>query len=102
MRHEPCWSQRTGIRLLDRVRAALVVRHCSVRTAQAYVAWVRRFVLFHGRRHPSELGTAEVASFLPVLAVRQGLSASTQNQAVAALLFLYSEVLHLELGTLPV
>lgn len=83
--------------LLDQVRAALVVRHYSVRTAEAYVGWVRRFVMFHGRRHPAALGSADVARFLSDLAER-GVSAATQNQALAALLFLYSEVLGRAVG----
>jgi len=80
-------------RLLDRVRAAIRARHYSRRTEKAYVAWVRRYVLFHGRRHPREMGAPEVGRFLSSLAVDAGVSASTQNQALCALLFLYREVL---------
>jgi integron integrase len=80
-------------RLLDRVRAALRTRHYSVRTEKAYVAWVRRYVLFQGKRHPDTLGEAEIGAFLSSLANEQKVSASTQNQALAALLFLYQEVL---------
>ena len=69
----------------------------SYRTEQSYVAWVRRFVLFHGKRHPRELGAAEVAGFLTHLAVEHDVSASTQNQALSALLFLYRHVLEREL-----
>jgi site-specific recombinase XerD len=68
------------------------MRHYSRRTEQAYVSWVRRFVLFHGKRHPRDLGQAEVTAFLSSLA-SQGVSASTQNQALSALLFLYDVVL---------
>ena len=87
-------------RLLDRVREALRLRHRSPRTEAAYVAWIRRFILFHGKRHPREMGAAEVVAFLSDLAVRLRVSASTQNQALAALLFLYREVLGIELAGL--
>ena len=80
-------------RLLDRVRAAIRARHYSRRTENAYVAWVPRYVLFHGRRHPREMGAPEVSRFLSSLAVDAGVSASTQNQALGALLFIYKEVL---------
>src|SRR5262245_20557168 len=84
-------------RLLDRVRDALRVRHYSRRTERAYVGWIRRFILFHGKRHPGEMGAAEVSRFLSVLAVEGKVSASTQNQALAAMLFLYGQVLGVEL-----
>jgi len=87
-------------RLLERVRMALVVRHDSPKTVEVYVGWARRFILFHERRHPSEMGAAEVASFLSSLATEGSVSASTQNQALAALLFLYSRVLEREIGSL--
>jgi hypothetical protein len=80
-------------RLLDRVRAALRTRHYSIRTEKAYVGWVRRYVLFHGKRHPDKLGEAEIGAYLSSLANLSKVSASTQNQALAALLFLYQEVL---------
>ena len=80
-------------RLLDRVRNAVRVRHYSRRTERAYVQWVRRFVVFHGLRHPREMGEAEVTTFLSHLATRRRVSASTQNQALSALLFLYRQVL---------
>jgi integron integrase len=79
------------------VRAAVRLRHFSIRTETAYVDWVRRFVLFHGKRHPRELGAAEVAAFLTHLAVERSVSPSTQAQAKSALLFLYRAVLELEL-----
>jgi integron integrase len=85
-------------RLLDRVRLAARVRHYSRRTEEAYVAWVRRYVLFHEKRHPSELRPAHVAQFLSSLATSAKLSASTQNQALSALLFLYRVVLGIDLG----
>ncbi|MCA9727756.1 MAG: integron integrase [Candidatus Eisenbacteria bacterium] len=84
-------------RLLDAVRAALRIRHYSRRTEQTYVRWVRRFVIFHGKRHPRELGEREITAFLSDLAVRRNVSASTQNQALSALLFLYRHVLEMEL-----
>ena len=80
-------------RLLDRLRAAVRARHYSLRTEEAYVAWVRRYVVFHGKRHPDELGEAEINVFLTDLAVSRKVSASTQNQALSALLFLYRDVL---------
>lgn len=89
-----------GPRLLDRVRRALRTRHYSRRTEQAYVAWIRRFIRHHGVRHPDEMGAEEVVEFLSHLAVRGRVSASTQNQALAALLFLYRVVLGRELEPL--
>jgi integron integrase len=80
-------------RLLDQVRDAVRVRHYSYRTEQAYVGWIRRFVLFHDKRHPAEMGPDEIRRFLTALAVQRSVSASTQNQALAALLFLYRDVL---------
>lgn len=84
-------------RLLDQVREQIRVRHYSIRTEEAYVDWCRRFILWHGKRHPKEMGAAEVESFLTHLAVERNVSASTQNQAKAALLFLYKEVLGADL-----
>ena len=81
-------------RLLDRMREALRLRRYSRRTEEVYVAWARRFILFHGKRHPSELGAPEVTGFLTSLAVDGHVAASTQNQALSAVLFLYREVLH--------
>jgi integron integrase len=84
-------------KLLDRVRTAIRARHYSRRTEQAYVGWIRRFIIFHGKRHPSTLGEAEVTAFLSTLATRDRVSSSTQNQALSALVFLYREVLGTEL-----
>ena len=84
-------------RLLDRVRAAIRARHYSQRTEKAYVHWIRRYILFHGKRHPETLGAAEIESFLSALAVQGKVAASTQNQALAALLFLYRAVLRMDL-----
>ena len=80
--------------LLESVRAALILRHYSPKTVEAYIGWVRRFVLFHHRRHPESMAAPEVAAFLSHLASQGRVSASTQNQALAALLFLYAEVIH--------
>jgi integron integrase len=85
------------VSLLQRVRERIRVRHYSIRTEQAYCDWIRRFVIFHGKRHPSEMGAAEVEAFLTALAVEGRVAASTQNQAKSALLFLYREVLGAEL-----
>lgn len=84
-------------KLLDRVRARIRTLHYSIRTEEAYVDWARRLILFHGKRHPLEMGAPEISAFLTYLAVERNVSASTQNQAKAALLFLYKEVLELEL-----
>ena len=84
-------------RLLDRVRAALRARHYSLRTEEAYVAWIRRYILFHNKRHPVEMGAREVTKFLTALATDADVAASTQNQALSALLFLYRDVLDLNL-----
>jgi len=80
-------------RLLERMSGALRLRHASPRTEAAYRHWVRRFVVFHGMRHPSELGAPEITAFLNHLAVDAHVAASTQNQALSALVFLYRHVL---------
>ena len=84
-------------RLLDSVRKHLRVRHYSIRTEQAYLDWIKRFILFHGKRHPTDMAEPEIASFLTHLAVDRHVAASTQNQALSALLFLYHEVLERKL-----
>ena len=83
---------------LRRVREAIRVRHLSIRTEQAYVQWIKRFILFHDKRHPAEMGEAEVAAFLTHLAVVGDVASSTQNQALNALVFLYDKVLGRALG----
>lgn len=83
-------------KLLDQVRAACRARHYSLRTERAYIGWVRRYVLANGKRHPRRLGQAELTAFLTRLAVEGRVSASTQNQALSALLFLYRQVLGME------
>ncbi len=80
-------------KLLDRVRWHLRVKHYSIRTEQAYTDWIRRYILFHGKRHPAEMGEEEIAAFLSHLAIQGRVAASTQNQAFSALLFLYQQVL---------
>lgn len=87
----------TEPKLLDQVRGKIRLKHYSIRTEQAYVDWIKRFVLHFGKRHPRDLGAAEVEQFLTHLAVHGKVAASTQNQAKSALLFLYKEVLALEL-----
>jgi integron integrase len=87
----------TQPRLLDQVRDRIRLKHYSIRTEDAYVEWIRRFILFQGKRHPREMGAVEVERFLTHLAVFGKVSASTQNQAKSALLFLYKEVLGEEL-----
>ncbi len=84
-------------RLLDQIRNRIRLKHYSIRTEETYVEWVRRFVRFHQKRHPKEMGAAEVEAFLTHLAVHGKVSASTQNQAKSGLLFLYKEVLGQEL-----
>jgi integron integrase len=80
-------------KLLDRVRAAIRARHYSRRTEEAYVAWIRRYILFHGKRHPSAMGAEEVNAFLTALATERKVAAATQNQALSALIFLYRVIL---------
>lgn len=84
-------------RLLDRVRSRIRVKHYSFRTEETYLGWIRRFILFHDKRHPAEMGAREVEAFLSHLARVGKVAASTQNQALAALLFLYREVLAIKL-----
>jgi site-specific recombinase XerD len=85
-------------KLLDQVRQAISVRHYSYRTEQTYVAWIKRFIFFHGVRHPAEMGEPEIRQFLSDLAVNKKVSASTQNQALNALLFLYQHVSNQPIG----
>src|SRR5918996_3996027 len=87
-------------KLLDQVRLAIRTRHYSMRTEEAYVQWIRRFILFHNKRHPREMGAHEVSQFLSDLAVNRHVAASTQNQALSAIVFLYQEVLRQEIGWL--
>jgi len=84
-------------RLLDRVRAALLFLGERPRTEKTYVGWIRRYILFHDKRHPADMGAAEVTEFLSSLAVQAKVAPATQNQAMAALLFLHRHVLGCEL-----
>lgn len=83
--------------LLDQVHAAIRVRHYSIRTEEADVQVIRRFILYHGKRHPKEMGVEEIRQYLSHLATDKNVAASTQNVALAALLFLYREVLQIDL-----
>lgn len=85
-------------KLLDRVRNAIRARHYSRRTEVAYVTWIRRYIGYHRKAHPATLGASDIAAFLTWLATKRQVSASTQNQALAALLFLYEHVLHKPIG----
>src|SRR6266516_4079007 len=94
----PAAPKQSKPKLLDQVRQLMRLRHYSLRTEEAYVGWIRRYILFHGKRHPNELDEKDVSDFLSSLAIKGRVAASTQNQALNALLFLYKEVLHRELG----
>ena len=85
-------------KLLEEVRLALRARHYSLRTEESYTHWIKRFILFHNKRHPRELREKEVNRFLTHLAVNEKVAASPQNQALCAILFLYKHVLNRELG----
>lgn len=87
-------------RLLDQVRDRIRAKHYSYRTEQAYLNWIRRFILHHEKRHPCDMGHTEISAFLTYLATQRRVAASTQNQALAAILFLYREVLDREVGEL--
>src|SRR5688500_15317139 len=93
----PSGASKPPPKLLDLVRARMRRLGMSIRTEQAYVGWIRRFILANGKRHPRELGEKEVEAFLTVLAVRDAVAPSTQTQALAALIFLYREVLRADL-----
>jgi integrase len=84
-------------RLLDQVRNTMRVKHYSIRTEQSYIQWIKRFIYFHHKQHPVALGEAEISAFLSHLAVAKHVSSSTQNQALSALLFLYKQVLGVDL-----
>jgi len=85
-------------RLLDQVRETIRIKHYSRHTEDAYVGWIKRFIFFHGTRHPAELGAEEVRQFVSHLALERHVAASTQNQAFNALIFLYHDVLQIQLG----
>jgi integron integrase len=94
----PAAPEQSKPKLLDEVRRLMRFRHYSLRTEEAYVGWIRRYILFHGKRHPRDLDEKHVSEFLSSLAINGRVAASTQNQALNALLFLYKEVLQRELG----
>jgi len=86
------------MKLLDQVRTVIRKKHYSIRTEEAYVAWIRSFIFFHGKRHPKDLGEKEIAQFISYLATTKKVAASTQNQALNSIVFLYKQVLKIELG----
>ena len=90
-------SKAESPRLLDQVRRTMRVAHYAIRTEEAYVDWIRRFILFHHKRHPREMGAPEITSFLTHLAVEGKVAPSTQNQAISGLNYLYQQVLKIEL-----
>jgi integrase len=96
----PAAASHNKPKLLDQVRDVIRRKHFSIRTEQSYVDWIRRFILFHNKRHPREMAEAEVTEFLTYLAREGRVAASTQNQALSALLFLYKQVLKQEIGWL--
>ena len=89
-------AERHKPKLLDEVRGVIRFKHYSYRTEETYIDWIKRFIHFHGKRHPQEMGAAEISAFLTHLAVNRGVAASTQNQALSALLFLYQQVLKVD------
>jgi len=91
-------SSQKPLKLLDQLRESIRIKHYSYRTEQAYVQWVKRFILFHNKQHPGEMGEKEITQFLSHLAVDRNVSASTQNQALCAIVYLYKHVLHKALG----
>ena len=93
----PSHTPNRKVKLLDQVRQTVRFKHYSVRTEEVYVDWIKKFIIFHGKRHPSAIGADEVRDFLNHLANRVNVAASTQNQAFSALLFLYREVLRQDL-----
>ena len=90
-------TEKQAPKLLDQVRDRIRVKHYSLRTEDAYLGWIKRFILFHNKRHPREMGACEIEAFLSYLATERDVSASTQNQALSAVLFLYKEVLEIQL-----
>ena len=89
--------ERPPVKLLDRTRYRIRLKGYSIRTEQSYVSWIRRFILFHNKRHPQDMGKGEIEAYLTHLAVNRHVSPSTQNQAFNALLFLYRNVLQKDL-----
>jgi len=100
LQDQPKNTTRNKPKLLDQVRAAIQKKHYSIRTEESYISWIKRFVKYHGLRHPGEMGEAEIQQFLNHLAVKEKVAASTQNQALCAIIFLYTQVLKQEVGTI--
>ena len=98
MTQQPVFIPNPKIKLLDQVREVIRFRHLSIRTEEAYVHWIRRFIFFHQKRHPKDMGAPEIEAFLTHLAVARNVAASTQNQALNALVFLYRHVLRFDPG----
>jgi len=94
-------SSPQGKKLLDQYRDTLRIKHYSPRTEDTYIAWVKNYILFHNKRHPKDMGIPEIEQFITHLATTQQVSASTQNQAFSAILFLYRHILHIELNEPP-
>ena len=86
------------MKLLDQVRQVIRKKHYSIRTEQAYVQWIKRFILFNNKRHPKDMGEKEISTYISYLAVQEKVAASTQNQALNAIVFLYKQVLRIDLG----
>src|SRR5215468_8304254 len=93
-------SQHQSPKLLEQVRESIRVRHYSIRTEDTYLRWIKRFILFHGKRHPREMGGREIQEFLSYLAVEGRVAASTQSQALSAIVFLYQQVLKQTIGSI--
>lgn len=87
-------------KLVDQIRAQMRVKHYSIRTEQAYINWIRKYILYHNKRHPNEMGALEINQYLTHLANKKNVAVSTQNQALCAILFLYKEVLRIEIRDL--
>ncbi len=94
-------SGKTKSPFLEEVRELMRVQHYAIRTEQAYVEWIKRFILFHGKRHPDEMGESEIAAFLTHLAVNRNVAPVTQGQALNALIILYRKVLNRSMGEIP-
>jgi hypothetical protein len=98
-KQQPSRTERSRpMKLLDQVRDVIRRRHYSVRTEDAYVEWIKRFILFHGNRHPKDMGEKEIPQYLSYLASHRNVAPSTQNKAFNAIVFLYKQVLGIELG----
>lgn len=97
----PPTSSPQGKKLLEQVSDAIRVKHYSYRTEKTYVEWIRRYILFHNKRHPKDMGAQEIQAFITHLATERSVSASTQNQALSAILFLYRHVLQMEIDLPP-